>query len=204
MRGLPVSAISSIRFQQCALACTLAACRGPTITAPMMQFSGGLNFKDDERSQLLISAQKPLGLLLEEEDGCGGCIVADLADDGSASRAGVRCGDSLLAVNNADVTQASLEEVVSMLQQAPRVVNLRFARKHSRGRGNAPSMLAGTQTVPPAEAWVFPNARVLYQPAFVPIAAARAATPQSLTLLSFAGWTLGGVFVAEWTDRYVC
>ena len=53
----------------------------------------------------------------------------------------------------------------------------------------------------PAPPWTFPNARVLYQPAFVPIEAARAVTPTSgLTLLSLFGWTLGGTFVVEWTD----
>jgi hypothetical protein len=49
--------------------------------------------------------------------------------------------------------------------------------------------------------WSFPGARVLYQPSFVPVRVARAATPASgLTLLSLFGWTLGGVFVVEWTE----
>ena len=51
--------------------------------------------------------------------------------------------------------------------------------------------------------WSFPHARVLYQPTFVPVDAARAVTPTSssgLTLLSAFGWTLGGCFVVEWTD----
>ena len=53
----------------------------------------------------------------------------------------------------------------------------------------------------PPPPWAFPNARVWYQPTFVPVQAARAVTPGSgLTLLSLFGWTLGGVFVVEWAD----
>jgi len=53
----------------------------------------------------------------------------------------------------------------------------------------------------PSPPWSFPNARVLYQPTLVPIAAARAVTPTSgLTLLSLFGYTLGGLFLVEWTN----
>ena len=46
---------------------------------------------------------------------------------------------------------------------------------------------------PPAP-WSFSNARVMYQPTLVRASAARAVTPRDgLTLLSFLGWTLGGV-----------
>ena len=56
----------------------------------------------------------------------------------------------------------------------------------------------------PPPPWEFPNARVWYQPTFVPVQAARAVTPTSgLTLLSLFGWTLGGVFVVEWQDSPV-
>jgi len=61
----------------------------------------------------------------------------------------------------------------------------------------------------PLPPWSFPNARVLYQPTFVPIKAARAVTPTTsnqnneggggLTLLSLFGYTLGGLFLVEWT-----
>ena len=48
--------------------------------------------------------------------------------------------------------------------------------------------------------WSFPEARIWYQPTFVPVAAAREATPaDGLQLLSAFGYTLGGVFVVEWT-----
>ena len=49
--------------------------------------------------------------------------------------------------------------------------------------------------------WSFPHARVLYQPTFVPVAQALAVTPtDGLQLLSAAGYTLGGLFVVEWTN----
>lgn len=56
---------------------------------------------------------------------------------------------------------------------------------------------------PPAP-WSFSNARVLYQPTLVRTSAARAVTPRDgLTLLSFFGWTLGGIFVVDWTESPV-
>ena len=56
---------------------------------------------------------------------------------------------------------------------------------------------------PPAP-WSFSNARVMYQPTLVRAAAARAVTPSDgLTLLSCFGWTLGGVFVVDWTESPV-
>ena len=56
---------------------------------------------------------------------------------------------------------------------------------------------------PPAP-WSFSNARVMYQPTLVRTSAARAVTPRDgLTLLSFLGWTLGGVFVVDWTESPV-
>ena len=58
-------------------------------------------------------------------------------------------------------------------------------------------------TYPPAP-WSFSNARVLYQPTLVRTSAARAVTPRDgLTLLSLFGYTLGGVFVVDWTDSPV-
>ena len=56
---------------------------------------------------------------------------------------------------------------------------------------------------PPAP-WSFRNARVMYQPTLVRTSAARAVTPRDgLRLLSFLGWTLGGVFVVDWTESPV-
>ena len=54
----------------------------------------------------------------------------------------------------------------------------------------------------PAPPWTFRSARVLYQPTFVPVDAARAVTPvdDDLQLLSLFGRTLGGVFVVDWRD----
>ena len=63
------------------------------------------------------------------------------------------------------------------------------------------------QSPPPPPPWQFSNARVLYQPTLVPIQAAGAVTPPSstsgLTLLSLFGYTLGGIFVVDWTSSPV-
>jgi S1-C subfamily serine protease len=96
--------------------------------------SSGLTFDDGD--QLLVSAQKPLGILLEEREpgyksnnyndyynsltGVGiatltgtddddlqwGCILLQVIQGGTADRAGVREGDVLVAVQNADVANA--------------------------------------------------------------------------------------------------
>mmetsp|Transcript_14734 Transcript_14734/g.22512 ORF Transcript_14734/g.22512 Transcript_14734/m.22512 type:complete len:382 (-) Transcript_14734:242-1387(-) len=65
---------------------------------------------------------------------------------------------------------------------------------------HSPTSVESLSAPPPLPPYTFTNARVLYQPTFVPVRAARAApTPtDGLTLLSLFGWTLGGVFVAEW------
>lgn len=101
-----------------------------------LHISSGLTF--DSGDQLLVSAQKPLGLILEEpeqEDGGsgGGCFVAEVVEGSAADKAGVRSGDILVAVQNADVHKAALEEVMGRIVDAPRVVNLRFWRKERDG-----------------------------------------------------------------------
>ena len=112
-------------------------CYGGVRTAPppTMQLGTGFEFVDEERSTMLVSMQKPLGLVIEEEalDGessesalSGRCVVAAVMNDSAASRAGIEVGFRLLAVNNYDVQAAELEEVMELLVQGPRVVNLRF------------------------------------------------------------------------------
>ena len=108
----------------------LLADRPPTYTCRRM-IGTGFNFDDGD--QILVSAQKPLGIILEEkEEGGegGGCVVADFADPATSAlaQAGVEVGDWLQAVNNADVSQASIEEVIQRIIDAPKVVNLRFQR----------------------------------------------------------------------------
>jgi hypothetical protein len=107
--------------------------------------SSGFSFQDGQ--QVLVSVQKPLGIVLEERqareqhqedsdeddgsDAIAGTLifVAEMDPAGSASRAGVMTGDVLLAVQNASVENRSLEYVMAFLAQAPRVVNLRFLRQ---------------------------------------------------------------------------
>jgi len=90
-----------------------------------LKISTGLTFDDGD--QLLVSAQKPLGMVLEERDERG-CVVVSVTKDGAACRAGVKAGDLLVAVQNADVGEATFDEVMSRISNAPRVVNLRFWR----------------------------------------------------------------------------
>lgn len=112
-----------------------------------LNVSSGFTFDDGD--QLLVSAQKPLGLILEERgreeadldfttgtdarhrrQNCpNGCIVAEVLDGSAAKRAGVKPGDFLVAVQNADVTIAHFDEVMQRIGDAPQVVNLRFWRK---------------------------------------------------------------------------
>jgi len=98
-----------------------------------LNISTGLTFDDGD--QLLISAQKPLGIILEEREddsmitSMGGCVVAEVVSNGEADKAGVKVGDILVAVQNQDVSASSLEDVMSRIGNAPRVVNLRFWRR---------------------------------------------------------------------------
>lgn len=91
-----------------------------------LQISTGLTFDDGD--QLLVSTQKPLGMVLEEREEKG-CIVVSVIEDGAADRAGVKVGDLLVAVQNADVGYSDFEEVMGRIANAPKVVNLRFWRR---------------------------------------------------------------------------
>lgn len=97
-------------------------------TRTRLDVSSGLTFDDGE--QLLVSAQKPLGLLLEERsrgEG-GGCIVVQVTSGSVADRSGIRKGDVLIAVQNLNVEKMKLEDVMEKIASAPKVVNLRFWR----------------------------------------------------------------------------
>mmetsp|Transcript_63519 Transcript_63519/g.74388 ORF Transcript_63519/g.74388 Transcript_63519/m.74388 type:complete len:191 (+) Transcript_63519:34-606(+) len=92
--------------------------------------SSGLTFDDGE--QLLISVQKPLGVILEEipdeEDlGVVRCCVVDIDESGNAYKSGVRVGHWCLAVQNMDVKHSTIEEILQRIGNAPKVVNLRFS-----------------------------------------------------------------------------
>lgn len=91
--------------------------------------SSGFSFSDGQ--QVLVSAQRPLGIVLEQDETPGEIVVRSLDPSGSGADAGVREGDILLAVQNASVQNASLDEVLAFIGNAPRVVNLRFLRRES-------------------------------------------------------------------------
>ena len=101
------------------------------LASPLCQLSSGLTFSDDAGMRL-VSIQKPLGLALEQADEAAsdsGVVVADVAAGSNAERAGVLAGDVLVAVNNLDLTEASLDAVVAAIGNVPgRAVNLRFQR----------------------------------------------------------------------------
>ena len=93
--------------------------------------SSGFSFDDGE--QVLVSVQKPLGIILEQEEN-GPIIAASVDSTGNAGRAGVQAGDVLMAVNNFNVNidenaDLGLDEVLAFIGQLPgKVVNLRFLR----------------------------------------------------------------------------
>jgi C-terminal processing protease CtpA/Prc len=88
----------------------------------------GFTFNDGE--QILVSVQKPLGLVLEQDpsDTNGAIAVVDIDPNGSAARAGVKVGDVLLAVQNVSVLDKELEDILGFIGGAPRVLNLRLLR----------------------------------------------------------------------------
>ncbi len=94
-----------------------------------LHVSSGFSFSDGE--QVLVSAQRPLGIVLEQYETPGEIVVTSLDPSGSGADAGVKEGDVLLAVQNASVQNASLDEVLTFIGNAPRVVNLRFLRRES-------------------------------------------------------------------------
>ena len=111
-------------------------------SAARLQLSSGLTFSDGE--QILVSTQKPLGLVLEEarEGAVPQCVVAGFVDERCAvAEAGVRVGDGLLSVNNQDLSSASLERVLDHVAAAPRAVNLRFAKRTGDTKMGATSTL---------------------------------------------------------------
>jgi C-terminal processing protease CtpA/Prc len=143
--------VASANAGAAAAACFVTSKYHQTTTSKSTQLlvSSGFSFQDGQ--QVLVSVQKPLGIVLEERqaqeqaqeqhqddsdedvgsDAIAGTIifVAEMDPAGSASRAGVMTGDVLLAVQNASVENRSLEYVMAFLAQAPRVVNLRFLRQ---------------------------------------------------------------------------
>ena len=92
-----------------------------------LQISSGLTFEDG--NQILVSVQKPLGVILEQDANEDSLIrIADVDPAGSGAAAGLRTGDVLIAVQNADMVDRDLEYALQFIAQAPKVLNLRFVR----------------------------------------------------------------------------
>jgi hypothetical protein len=104
-------------------------CKHDAISSTSLAMIGtGFTFNDGE--QILVSVQKPLGLVLEQDpsDTNGAIAVVDIDPNGSAARAGVKVGDVLLAVQNVSVLDKELEDILGFIGGAPRVLNLRLLR----------------------------------------------------------------------------
>jgi hypothetical protein len=91
----------------------------------------GFSFEDGE--QILVSVQKPFGIVLEQgnEDRSddGRIVVTEVDPNRSAEKTGVREGDVLVAVQNASTVSADLGQVLDFIAtKCPREVNLRFQR----------------------------------------------------------------------------
>ena len=71
----------------------------------------GFSFSDGDR--ILVSAQKPLGMVLEQDPETGAITVAEVDPNGSAGRGGVRVGDVLVAVQNASTEGVDLDGVLA-------------------------------------------------------------------------------------------
>ena len=92
------------------------------------KISSGLTFEDGDGDQILVSVQKPLGIILEQDESDSVIRIADMDPTGSGAAAGLRIGDILLAVQNADMMDRDLEYALNFITKAPKVLNLRFTR----------------------------------------------------------------------------
>ncbi len=88
--------------------------------------SGGFSFSDGE--QLLVSLQKPFGIVLEQDSESGIILVTEVDPNASASRGGVQVGDIVVAVQNASVENVDLDDVLAFISNGPRVMNIRLMR----------------------------------------------------------------------------
>ena len=88
--------------------------------------SSGFSFSDGE--QILVSAQKPLGIVLQQDSESGLITVAEVDPAGSAGKGGVKVDDILLDVQNASTESVDLDDVLAFIGNGPRVINLRFMR----------------------------------------------------------------------------
>lgn len=88
----------------------------------------GTGFSFSDGQQILVSVQKPLGIVLEQDSETGIIQVAQIDPDGAAAKGGIQVGDVLLAVQNASTQNVDLDDVLAFISNGPRVMNLRFLR----------------------------------------------------------------------------
>ena len=100
-----------------------------------MQLGLGTGFEFDDGRQLLVSVQKPIGMMLEQDTAAEGSMPGWMrrwcARRFAASRAGIEAGYRLLAVNNMDVRNEDLDQV--MTASGAHVSSTRFRTAEQRG-----------------------------------------------------------------------
>jgi hypothetical protein len=90
------------------------------------KISSGLTFENGD--QILVSVQKPMGIVLEQDSEESVIRIAEVDPNGSGAASGLKVGDVLLAVQNADMGDRDLDYAMQFITHAPKVLNLRFAR----------------------------------------------------------------------------
>ena len=99
--------------------------------------SSGFTSFDENDELYLVSLQKPMGMVLYQDDatdeGANCIVVGEVIPGQAADRAGIREGDVLVAVQNIAVMDdfrqlLSLEEVLQRIEEGPRILNLRLLR----------------------------------------------------------------------------
>jgi len=94
-------------------------------TLPSQQYRTALS------AILEVSAEKPLGIVLEEneENMAKGVFCAECAEDSSGFTAGIRNGDVITVVDGTETSDFTFEQVMGLLQQAESPVAISLERK---------------------------------------------------------------------------
>ena len=129
-RCISLDAIDSLLFVPSRQATTTMRTTTRTVVgpyySPRRMISSGFTFDDGD--QILVSAQKPLGMVLEQDPDTGIILVTQVDPEGSAGKGGVQVRDVLVAVQNASVEGVDLDDVLTFIGNGPRVMNLRLVR----------------------------------------------------------------------------
>lgn len=111
----------------------MAACRHPCPGSAGSYYGINVDSIESESSSeeqvLQLQLQKPLGLILEEDEGVEGVTVVDVNEDGSAGKdKRIMAGDQIIKVGDQDVSAASLQEIMDLIINAKSTINLQVRR----------------------------------------------------------------------------